>query len=167
MTETKGWKFEGSDEEFIFHDLRPNLSDPITQETYEDLDRTLADINSELGIENRDDFYASSSDRRSWISFSRYIGPDDLRVITISGSVFTDDDSAAATNIMLRNDAGSLTNRRQIAACKTTYTKARVLDQVPDLPNGFMLHVVEAIKRQAEQHLFEKKAIRHHIYYAA
>jgi hypothetical protein len=90
----------------------PHPEDPIALEAFDRFDQAIAEVNADLGIGNRDGFYASSPARDDGpeLTVARYESPNDLRTITI-GIIAVDLTSIT----MARNDCGTQLRPKQVA----------------------------------------------------
>ena len=152
---------ESSDDLFVFPNLRPNLVDPITQVTFDHLDRLIHDLNRSLGIisqADQNDFYSCSpgNEVEPTLKVRRYEGPDGLVRLDL---VFINDQGS--TVIGLRNDAGTPSHRQQVAGdLIIARNNATTLKTVDDLSQTDLAPFVAKLTDRTQQGDFVNKRRR-------
>ncbi len=140
---------------YIFADLRPHPESPISDEAFGELDNVIKEVNDQLGIGNRDRYFALSEgkDGEPAVSVGRYEGPDELRVLDVSIT-----DKGVHSNVMARNDAGTFRNPNQVAGSRTVFGKSgTIAEKESVLPNQELVDVTKLVAERLEQQRFTKK----------
>ncbi|MGH7142359.1 MAG: hypothetical protein ACREF5_02745 [Candidatus Saccharimonadales bacterium] len=150
------------DSPYFYKTMRPNPEDPISQVTFDNLDTLISDVNDSVEISNgkrsiQDSrYYANSegvNDDQPAISLRRYEYNGMSKTLEID-FIF----HGLTTHIQLSNDAGTESNRHQIAANSRTLTAHQIIvDRSDNLAESDVLPVIEVVKKQADLHGLVKK----------
>ncbi len=111
-------------DDYVYLDMYPHSENPVSDDTFEELDGLIDSINNGLGIiDSRYYGVSLGLDNEPTVSVNRVNYPNVLRSL----SIFLESNDGSVSSISVRNDAGTHSDRFQIAGNKTIYNKLDVI----------------------------------------
>lgn len=148
--------------DYIYLDMYPHPENPISENTFEELDTLIKSIENDLEInDSRYHSVSKGQENEPTVSVSRYANPDKYRGL----GIFLEHNDGSVCNISVRNDAGTQDNRYQLAGNKTTYNKLDIIArrETKIISDQQLASISNLVLARAQQETFVKEREKLHI----